>query len=74
MLFNLDFASNTISSCIFFVLLIIDLYFLIPAAVAQIFNPIAEFAIPIRIPSKEAKAEIDMHAVTEEAKMRKCSI
>ena len=74
MLFNLDFASNTISSCIFFVLLIIDLYFLIPAAVAQIFNPIAEFAIPIRIPSKEAKAEIDIHAVTEEAKTRKCSI
>ena len=74
MLFNLDFASNTISSCIFFVFLIIDLYFLIPAAVAQIFNPIAEFAIPIRIPSKEAKAEIDMHAVTEEAKIRKCSI
>ena len=58
----------------FFVFLIIDLYFLIPAAVAQIFNPIAEFAIPIRIPSKEAKAEIDMHAVTEEAKIRKCSI
>ena len=74
MLFNLDFASNTISSCIFFVLLIIDLYFLIPAAVAQIFNPIAEFAIPIRIPSKEAKVEIDIHAVTEEAKIRKCSI
>ena len=59
---------------LFFFLLIIDLYFLIPAAVAQIFNPIAEFAIPIRIPSKEAKAEIDMHAVTEEAKIRKCSI
>ena len=74
MLFNLDFASNNISSCIFFVFLIIDLYFLIPAAVAQIFNPIAEFAIPISIPSKEAKAEIDIHAVTEEAKIRKCSI
>ena len=57
-----------------FVFLIINLYFLIPAAVAQIFNPIAEFAIPIRIPSKEAKAEIDIHAVTEEAKIRKCSI
>ena len=74
MLFNLDFAINTISSSIFFVFLIIDLYFLIPAAVAQIFNPIAEFAIPIRIPSKEAKAEVDIHVVTEEAKMRKCSI
>ena len=41
MLFNLDFANNTISSCFFF-FLIIDLYFLIPAVIAQIFNPIAE--------------------------------
>ena len=42
MLFNLDFADITILSCIFFFLLIIELYFLIPAAIAQIFNPIAK--------------------------------
>ena len=48
MLFNLDFISSTILSCFFFFFfLIIDLYFLIPRAIAQIFNPIAELVIPI---------------------------
>ena len=56
MLFNLDFANNTILSCFFFFFLIIDLYFLIPAVILQIFNHIAEATTPIRIPSKEAKA------------------
>ena len=37
--------------------LIIDLYFLIAAVIAQVFNPISELVIPIGIPSKEAKAE-----------------
>ena len=60
MLFNLDFANNTILLCFFFFFLIIDLYFLIPAAIAQIFNPIAELVISIGIPSKEAKAEIEI--------------
>ena len=72
MLFNLDFANNTILSCFFF--LIIDLYFLIPAAIAQIFNPIAELVILIGIPSKEAKAEIEILPVIAETKTRKCSI
>ena len=57
MLFNLDFANNTILSCFFFFFLIIDLYFLIPAVIAQIFNPIAELVIPIVIPAKEAKTD-----------------
>ena len=67
--FNLDFAKNTILSfsCLFF--LIVDLYFLIPAVIAQIFNPIAELVIPIEIPSKEAKTEIEIHLVAAEAKM-----
>ena len=56
MLFNLDFANNTILSCFFFFFLIIDLYFLTPAVIAQIFNPIAGLVIPIEIPTKEAKA------------------
>ena len=56
MLFNLDFANNTVLSYFFF--LITDLYFLIPAAIAQIFNPIAEPVIPIGIPNKEPKVEI----------------
>ena len=43
---------------IFFFFVIVDLYFLIPAAIAQVFNPIAELIISIGIPMKEAKAEI----------------
>ena len=50
MLFNLDFANNAILSCLFFFFLIIDLYFLIPAAIAQIFNPIAELVMPTGLP------------------------
>ena len=33
--------------------------FLIPAVIAQIFNPIAELVIPIGIPTKEAKEEME---------------
>ena len=55
-------------------LLITGLYFLIPAAIAQIFNPIAELVIPIRIPTKQAKAGMKTHSVIVEAKIRKCSI
>ena len=51
--------------------LIIDLHFLIPAVVARIFNAIAELVIPIGIPIKVAKAEIETHLVIVEAKMRK---
>ena len=54
--------------------LIIDLNLLIPAAIAQIFNPIAELLITIGIPNKEAKAEIKIHPIIVEAKIRKCSI
>ena len=67
MLFNLEFANNTISSRFFFIFLIIDLYFLVPAVIAEI-------VISIGIPSKEAKAEIEIHRVITEAKIRKCSI
>ena len=57
-----------------FFFLIIDVYFFIFADVAQIFNPVAELLIPIGIPSKEAKTEIEIHPVIVEAKIRKCSI
>ena len=72
MLFNLDFANNIILLCFFF--LIIDLYFLIPAVIAHIFNPIAELVIPLGVPIREAKAEIEIHLVNVEAKIRKSSI
>ena len=71
-LFNLLFANNTTLSCILFFFLIIDLYFLIPDLFAQIFNPVAELAISIEIPTKEAKAEMKTHLVTAEAQISKC--
>ena len=40
----------------------------------QIFNPIAELVIPTGIPSNEAKAEIEIHPVPVEAKVRNCYI
>ena len=48
--------------------LIIDLHFLIPAAITHICNPVAEVVIAIAIPTKEAKAEIETHPVTVETK------
>ena len=66
-------ANNTILSC-FLLLLIIDLYFLTSANIAQILNPIAELVLPIGIISKKAKGEIEIHLITAEAKIRKCSI
>ena len=47
----------------------IDLLFLISAAIAQIFNSMAELVIPIEIPSQELKTEIEIHLVTAEAKI-----
>ena len=44
MLSKLVFTKSTILPCFFS--LVINLYFLIPAAVAQIFNFIAELVIP----------------------------
>ena len=55
-------------------LLITDLNFLIPAIITKVFNPIAELIIPIRIPTKETKAEMAMHPVTVELGVSKCSI
>ena len=74
MLFELDFAKNTILSCFFFFFLISDLYLLIPAVITQSFNPIAELVIPIGILTKEAKAEMEMHPVIVEIKMSQWSI
>ena len=47
MLFNLDFANNKILSCFFLFFLIINLHFLIPTVITQIFYPIRELVIPI---------------------------
>ena len=73
-LFNLDFDNNAILSCFSFFFLIINLYILIATTIAQIFKPIPELVIPIGKPSKGAKAEIEMHSVIIEVKIRKCLI
>ena len=64
MLFNLDFAKNTVLWILSYCL----------KNTAQIFNPITEFVIPIWIQIKEDKAEIEIHPVAVEAKIRKCSM
>ena len=70
MLFILVFANNTISTCFFFWIIQV----LSPVVIAQIFNPITEVVIPLGIGTKKAKAEIEIHQVNGEAKIRKCSI
>ena len=69
-LFNINLANNTILSYLYFFYLIIDLYFLILAAIAHIFNRIAKLAVLIGIPSKEAKAEIEIYPVIGKDKIK----
>ena len=71
MSFNLNFANNTILSCFFFFFLIIGL---IPAVIAQIFNAIMELVIPIGIPTKKTKAEMETHPLIVEITISKGSI
>ena len=49
-------------------LLFLDLY---PAAIGQICDPIVKIAIPIVIPSKEAKAEIEINPQSWTNNLRK---
>ena len=53
---------------------IIGLYFVMPVAILQVFNPLAELVIPIRISSKKANAEIKIHPVIAEIEIKKFSI
>ena len=54
--------------------MIIDLYFLIPAVITQIFIVAAELVIPAGIPTNEANAEIETQPVTAEMKRREKKI
>ena len=63
---KLVFANSTISSCFFFFL--IDLYFLILAIIAQIFDPNVELIIPLEILTKEAIVKMEIHTVTQKLK------
>ena len=72
LLIDIDFATSTNLSCLFF-FLFIDLYSLISAVIAQIFNPIAELVIPIVIPSKITKTEIEIHQYNAELQKPFCA-
>ena len=65
-LINLDFFIIILP---FF--LIIDLYFLIAAVITQIFNSIVELVIPIVIPAKKAKSEMETHPLIVEIAISK---
>ena len=54
-----------------FFYLIIDLYILILAFIAQFFNPVVAIVIPIRIPTKNAKAEVETFPVILEVTVSK---
>ena len=73
---NLFFPNSTILSCSFFCFLIIDLYLLIHAVSAVIFNPTAELVMPIGtnkvIPNKVI-ADIETQPVIIEDKISKWS-
>ena len=53
--------------------MIIELNFLIPAVIVQIFNPTTGLVIPKETPTKEAKEEIEIQPVKVEGKISKCS-
>ena len=67
--FSLVFANNTISSRFFLSVLVTDLYFVVYSVIAQILNPTAEFTVPIGVPTKEEKTEIETHPVIADTKI-----
>ena len=74
MIFNLSFPNNTILSYVFFFFFIIDLYFLIPAVIAQMFILTPKLVIPTGVQNNEANAENETQPVTVEARISTCSI
>ena len=68
---NLSCPNNTLLSCYFLFFFIIDLQFLIPAVVAQIFLPTVELVTLTGTQTSEVHAELETLSVTVEAKIRK---
>ena len=56
----------------FFFLFIVDLYFLVPEVIAQIFIPTEKLEITTGTQANKANANIKKQLVTVEAKMSKC--
>ena len=57
-IFKLSFSNNINLSMVFFFFFIIDLYFLIPAVIAQMFISNPELVIPTWTQTNQANAEI----------------
>ena len=70
--FKLAVPYNTILSCFFLFFFIIDLNFLIPAVIVQIFIPTAELVIPTGTETNKANTEIETQPVIVETKISKC--
>ena len=68
-----SFPNNTILSCIFLFFFIINLYFLIPAVIAQIFLPTTELVKPKRRQTNEANTETETQPLPVETKISKFS-
>ena len=56
-----------------FLFKIFDFYFLILAVITQTFNPVAKLVIPLGMPNKEAKSEMETSPLTIDIKLSKCS-
>ena len=56
----------------FFFSYIINLHFLIPTVIAQMFIPAAELVRPTEMATTEANAEIETQPVSVEAKISNC--
>ena len=64
------FDSNTILSYFFLFFLITDLYFLIPAVIAQTFISAAELVVSTGTLTNEANAEIETQSLIAETKTK----
>ena len=71
MFINIVSASNTILWYFFLFFLLIDLYFLIPAVIAQFSSSIEELLIPIETTSKETKAGTEIYPINAKPIIRK---
>ena len=56
-----------------FLFKIFDFCFLILAVITQTFNPVAKLVIPLGMPNKEAKSEMETPPLTIDIKLSKCS-
>ena len=75
MLFNLDFANNTIYYHVFSSFSwLLSYTFQFLHLLHNFFYHIAERIIPMAMPSKEGRAEIETNPVNEEVKIRKWPI